>query len=364
MIRSRFLIRCLLRLCLLTSLTTAALAVGSRSLNAKVDPLFAANEVLEIRLSGPLKKISRDRKDEPELRPGELSYLADDGQEVVLAVELEPRGKSRRDREVCTFPPLWVHFDKEEVKGTLFKKQRKLKMVTYCRSSKNFQDYIVKEYLAYRILNELTDTSFRVRLLKISFDESENDKDPLVRYGFFIEHKKRLAKRIDSKVMEPTARIPSTSLVPEQTTIAELFQYLVSNTDYSFIAPPLNDDCCHNTVLFDAGDGKYLPVPYDFDRTGLVSPPNGQPDGNLGQRSFRDRVYRGFCRDEAVMAAALDKTREARASIDQLIAEQMGLSDRGKATALKFVAGYYQVIDDDKRRARGLKCRKVQRASH
>ena len=355
MIRSRF-----LTLWLLTSIATVALAAGPRPSSTRVDPLFASNEVLEIRLTGPMKKISRDRNDEPELRPGQLSYLADDGQEVTLTVEMEPRGKSRRDRAVCTFPPLWVHFDKEEVKGTLFKKQRKLKVVTYCRSPKNFQDYIVKEYLAYRVFNELTDASFRVRLLKISFDESENDKDPLVRYGFFIEHKKRLAKRLDSQVMKPAERIPGASLVPEQAAIAELFQYLVSNTDFSFIAPPLNDTCCHNAVLFDAGDGKYLPIPYDFDRTGLVSPPNGLPDAKLGQRSFRDRVYRGFCRDEAVMAAALDKTREARGSIEQLIAEETSLSDRSKDRTLKFVADYYEVIDNDKRRSRELKCRNVQ----
>ena len=59
------------------------------------------------------------------------------------------------------------------------------------------------------------------------------------------------------------------------------------------------------------------------------------------------------------MNAALERTRTARAAIEALISEQPGLSSRAKAQALKFVAGYYRIIDDDKRRARELKCRDV-----
>jgi hypothetical protein len=321
------------------------------------DPLFESNDLLEIELNGPLRALSRDREEEPELRPATLSYPDAQGNRQTLTVQLEPRGKSRRDREVCTFPPLWVHFDKEEVKDTLFRKQNKLKLVTYCRSPENFQDYVIKEYLVYRIFNELSPMSFRARLAKISYQDG--DRKPTVRHGFFIEHKKRLAKRLETEVLEPAERIPVSSLVADQATIVELFQFLVSNTDFSLIAPPEADTCCHNSVLFDGGDGTYIPVPYDFDRTGLVSPPNGLPDAHLGQRTFRDRVYRGFCGDEAVMNTALEKTRTARTAIEALISEQPGLSSRAKSQALKFVAGYYRIIDDDKRRARELKCRDV-----
>ncbi|MEJ2089977.1 MAG: hypothetical protein P8Y69_16185 [Gammaproteobacteria bacterium] len=333
--------------------TVAALA-------GEADPLFQDHTPLEVTLSGPLNALARDRDPEPERRPGTLTVLGGSDPAATFAVELEPRGKSRRDRSVCTFPPLWVQFDKEQVKGTLFKKQDKLKLVTYCRSPKSFQDFVILEYLAYRIFNELSPAaSFRVRLLNISYEGSDGRGKPLTRYGFFIEHKKRLAKRLDTKVMEPTEQIPTSTLDPEQASIAELFQFMVSNTDFSLIGPPENDVCCHNTVLFDAGNGMYLPVPYDFDRTGLVNPPNGLPAAELGQRNFRDRIYRGFCRDDAVMNAALEKTRAARGIIEALINDQPQLSDRSKKSALKFIDSYYTIIDDDKRRAREVKCRDV-----
>jgi hypothetical protein len=327
---------------------------------ADADPLFSSNEVMKITIEGPLRALSRDRAEEAELRPGTLTYSDAEGVLSSLQVELQPRGQSRRDRAVCTFPPLWVHFDKQSTQDTVFAKQNRVKMVTYCRSPKNFQDYIVKEYLVYRIFNTLSDASFRVRLLEVTFQETDSKSKPLVRYGFFIEHKKRLAKRLDLKVQEPTDPIPRDSLEPGQASIAELFQYMVSNTDFSFIAPPVNDNCCHNAVLFGEDDQEspiYVPVPYDFDRTGLVNPPNGEPAEELGQRSFRDRVYRGFCRSPEYLEGAIAKTFEAREEIEVLIRDESALSQRAKDQALKYVASYYDVLNDSRRRERDLKCR-------
>ncbi len=353
MIRPRFLMLAALALAALTAPTTAVLA-------AEDDPLFTDHTLMKIRIEGPLRALSRDRAEEGERRPGTLTYTDQDGQTVSLDVDLQPRGQSRRDRDVCTFPPLWVNFKKKAVKDTLFAGQNKVKMVTYCRSPERFQDYIVKEYLVYRIFNLLSDASFRVRLLEVSFEEADSNARPIVRYGFFIEHKKRLARRLDLQVQEPPEQIPRATLAPAQAAIAELFQFMVSNTDFSFVAPPVNDTCCHNAVLFGEDDRAppvYLPIPYDFDRTGLVNPPNGEPAVELGQRSFRQRVYRGFCRSPEYLETAIARTVDAREAIENLIRNEAALSERAKEGALKYLAGYYDVVNDPDRRARALKCR-------
>ena len=347
-------------LALATIAVAAVTFPSSVVLAAEGDPLFADNAPMKISIEAPLRALSRDKTEEGKRLPGVLSFTDVDGMPATLEIELQPRGQSRRDREVCTFPPLWLHFDKKSVKNTVFAKQNKVKMVTYCRSPKGFQDYIVKEYLVYRIFNTLSDASFRVRLLEVSFKETGSNAKPLVRYGFFIEHKKRLAKRLDLKVQEPPERISHSALEPGQAAIAELFQYMVSNTDFSFIAPPENDTCCHNAVLFgedDQSDPVYLPIPYDFDRTGLVDPPNGLPAAELGQRSFRQRVYRGFCRSPAYLQAAITRTLEAREDIERLIREEPALSRRAKEGALKYLASYYDVVNDPRRLERELQCR-------
>ncbi len=43
--------------------------------------------------------------------------------------------------------------------------------------------------------------------------------------------------------------------------------------------------------------------------------------------------------------------------MEQLIASQVDLDQRSKKQALKFIESYYAIIDNEKRRARELKCR-------
>ncbi len=195
------------------------------------DPLFATNEVLEVTLTGLFNEMSRDRNEEPEYRPGRFSYIAADGTLNEFKIKVRPRGKSRRDRSVCTFPPLQLNFKKGELTDTLFTNQNTLKLVTHCRNQERFQNYLLKEYLAYRILNELSDVSFKVRLLRINYEETAGRKKVLQRYGFLIEHKKRMATRLHVEVVEPD-RIKYSAPEPVQASIAGLFQYMVSNTNY------------------------------------------------------------------------------------------------------------------------------------
>jgi hypothetical protein len=305
--------------------------------------------------------MSRDRADNPEYRPGTLSLAGANvqagGTEEKFEIRIRPRGKSRRDRSVCKFPPLRVNFKKGQVKNTLFAGQNALKLVTHCRTRDSFQRYVLKEYLVYRIFNLLTDASFRVRLLKVTYVDSERNAKPIERYGFFIEHKNRLAIRVGTTVAEPV-RIQSSELDPVQASIGELFQYLISNTDFSFLAAPPGESCCHNAILLHAQDGKYLPVPYDFDRTGLVDPPSALPDENLGQRSVRDRLFRGFCRPEPYLSDSVAKVRSQRSAINSLVRGQTGLKSSDQDRVLKFVDGFYRTIDDKRDRERKLKCRR------
>ena len=94
------------------------------------DPLFASAETLSITLAGPIRSISRDKAEMPEYRPGTLTFI-DGGEQRVVDVGIRPRGKSRRDRTVCTFPPLRLDLPKKAVADTVFAKQDKLKLVTH-----------------------------------------------------------------------------------------------------------------------------------------------------------------------------------------------------------------------------------------
>ena len=331
------------------------------TLPASADPLFADEATLAVTLTAPFRSLARDKSEAPEERPGQLAFMVD-GAPRSVAIELRPRGKSRRDRSVCTFPPIRLDLPKKQLDGTVFAKQDKLKLVTHCQAGRRGHPYLLREYLAYRILNLLTPNSFRVRMLDITYVDSERGDRPSQQPGFLIEHKDRLAKRLQRELVE-VERVAPSQLEPAATTLGELYQFLISNTDFSFIRGPVDDDCCHNAVLFTGAAGTVLPVPYDFDASGIVDAPYAMAQTGLGQRTVRDRIFRGFCRPEPHLADAVARTQEQRAPIFELIDGMAGFDDRSRQRVRRFVEDFYAILDNPSRfeKSIGGACRPTQK---
>ena len=126
-------------------------------------PLFQNQDALRVRIEAPLRTLIRERSD-TEYLDGTFAYTDASGQEVVLDLKLRARGRYRRQRSTCDLPPIRLNFKKKQVMGTEFAGQDKLKLVTHCEENRDrYEQYVLKEYLAYRILNTLTDASFRAR---------------------------------------------------------------------------------------------------------------------------------------------------------------------------------------------------------
>ncbi|MCZ6656767.1 MAG: hypothetical protein O7C67_05675 [Gammaproteobacteria bacterium] len=328
-------------------LVSLSLWIGAVSL-CHADPLFESHVPLNIRLEAPLQSMARDRASEPQEHAGSFSYTEADGTLVRFAILVRPRGKNRRLREVCQFPPLRLNFKKGEVKGTLFKKQDKLKLVTHCASmaskSTRASDHLWLEYLAYRIYNQITDKSFRVRPLVISYLDTKSQRE-YAQPGFLIESNERLAHRLDTNVFEQNAIHPRE--LHDDSQLVELLQYLLGNTDFSLIRGPQGDRCCHNMLLM-GETPQFLPVPYDFDITGFVNRPGSVPAEGLGIRRVTQRIYRGFCREPALLEQAVARYVDERVAIVTLIEEQATLSDSSKSKARKFLDRFYDTLGNPK----------------
>ncbi len=167
--------------------TATASAVESET----VDPLFQDIETLPVTISGPLTTLVRERPKDDYL-PAVFQYTEADGTVVKFDIEIRTRGNFRH--ETCDYPPLSLNFKRTQTDGTLFDKQNKMKLVVHCDDSRRYEQIVLREYLAYRILNAVTDLSFRVRLLRVTYVNTEESKQGQVRYAFLIEHKDRLAK--------------------------------------------------------------------------------------------------------------------------------------------------------------------------
>jgi hypothetical protein len=319
-------------------------------------PLFAEDALLELNLELPLRELKKiDRGVE---RPG-VMVLADGTR---LDVEVKTRGHARL--EYCkSAPPIWVNFKKKQVAGTVFAKQKKLKLVTHCRSSKRFDDLVVSEYLNYKILNLMTETSYRARLARITYHDAQDDDTQGPHYAFFIEHKRGLEKRTDLENLT-IAKINPSQLNPQYAAPLEVFSFMIGHSDWSALQGSPDDDCCHNAHLFTppgwaGGDGQVVPVGYDFDLTGTVNPPYGDPPLEL--RSWKERLYRGWCWGGSFIEDNVELTRQLKGEIEQLVMTESHASERRRKLIWKFLEGYFKLLDNPKRKARMITnaCRKL-----
>jgi hypothetical protein len=153
-------------------------------------PLFECDAPLEFTLEVPMKTLLRRADDRPVL-DGKLHYTDQHGKQLEFDVQVTTRGHSRL--EICKFPPLSVIFEKKQVKDTVFAGQKKLKIVTQCRSGGSYLDFLRHEYGIYKAYNVVAEPSFRVRMLNITFRDSENKRDDDVQVAFFIESIKEVA---------------------------------------------------------------------------------------------------------------------------------------------------------------------------
>ncbi len=302
---------------------------------AGASPLFEGDEVIDVELTGPLSQLI-DNKDSRNEFPFTLRANG-----VSLEVKARVRGKSRL--RVCNFPPIRLNFEGAGDKPTVFAGQQKLKLVTHCGIGHAVEKNLLAEYAAYRIFSLFSDAAYRVRLLNITYVDSD-DGSSQQQYGFVIETKHRLSERLGGEILKRPG-VALSQLNDEQAALVYVFQYLIGNTDWSLVSDEEGADCCHNIELIEVGGEIYI-VPYDFDLAGLVDAPYAKADPSFRLSSVRSRLYRGYCTDSAVLASALKKIRGQEDSVYQVVYDISGLSDKQKKRAVKYLDGFFDKAEN------------------
>jgi len=330
-------------------LSLAFLGVTSDS---AAQTLFDSHDVLDIRIEAPLTTFARLRSDVDYLN-GTFSYTDETGESRSFDLKLRARGRFRRDKKTCDFPPIRLNFKTGQVEGSLFNGEDKLKLVTHCRNkrAKNEQ-YVLREYMAYRILQILTDKSFGARLVRATYVNNEKGGDTMTKYGFIIEDAHHVGERLGMKPLEVEA-LSYRQIDARQTTLVNLFQYLIGNTDYSLIRGPLNDECCHNSVPFSDGTNTY-PVPYDFDFGGLVDASYAVPNPTLKIRSVRVRLYRGRCSHGAYLDESIGQFLSKKDQIYALLDEISAFDRASRQSVTRYLNDFFEDITDPKKIDRNL----------
>ena len=310
---------------------------------AQTTPLFASDEPLRLTITGPFGTIARNAEKSVEPRDAALKLT---GTGEVYPIKLAPRGITRRKRDICPFPPLRVEFPQKPAEASLFAHQKRLKLVTHCRASEDFQQHLLLEYSAYRIFNLLTPTSFKARLLAVDYVDPDS-KRTTSRWAFFIEDVGDAAFRLGLTRANVGDRVAANQLQARQAATVALFQYMIGNLDWSMRAGPAGEGCCHNSRLLAAKRPGLIPVPYDFDYSGLVDAPySAAPDG-FKVDSVRDRSYQGYCwlNNDAIAVAA--EFRARRPAIAAMYGQIPGMTERTRRKAISYLDEFYAEIATD-----------------
>jgi len=310
-------------------------------------PLFADHVILDVTIEAPLTTLMAERPNE-EYLAARLTYIGSGDDEVALDLKVRTRGNYRRDPEHCDFAPMRLNFRKSQVRGTLFDGQDKLKLVTHCRTKSSiFPQHILREYLAYRFFAELTPISYSVRLLSITYVDTESG-DTITKPGFVIEDDEDVAKRNGLKVVD-IPRISYDQLDPRRQNLVHMFEYMIGNTEYSFVNPEPNKSCCHNAdVLSATGESPYLPLPFDFDFAGIVNAPYAQPNPRYPIDDVRQRFYKGLCENNDLLPATARRFLDEHGDMITIVDLLEPLSRRSRVSVRNYLNRFLDLISDDK----------------
>jgi hypothetical protein len=298
--------------------------------------LFDSDQVLEITLTGNLRDLLNDRAEDPQLYPMNVAYRAVDSSEVIVNAQAKTRGHFRKLKENCLYPPLSIHFVQNDLlKLSVFKDQDKIKLVMPCQGD----EYVIREWLVYKLYNLVTPKSFRARLVKINMIDSKGKKMAPPFYAVLLEEEKQMAKRNSSIAL-------TKKLQPEDTDtpsflMMSVFEYLVGNTDWSV-------QYLQNVKLI-AADSNAIPiaVPYDFDHAGIVNTPYAKPAEELLMSSVRERRYRGYCINNfSKFDSAVALYNRIKTEVYAIYTNCSLLDEKYKKATLKYLDEFYAIINN------------------
>lgn len=332
----RTVLRAALAAAALLTLATARPAV------AEPDPLFAASEPIRLTIKGPIGKLPRKGADDV-TAPGSLTVQG--AAPETLAIELSTRGITRRRADICSFPPLRVEFVEKPPATSLFKGQKRLKLVTHCQSWAGFQQYVLLEYAAYRMYNLLTPMSFGARLATIDYVDNAG-RPVTTRVGFFIEDVDDVAKRNDLERLRTNDTLTLAQLNPYDAERFAFFQYMIGNLDWAMTAGPAGEECCHNSRPIGAAGAtaNLTPTPYDFDHSGMVDAPYATPPANIKVANVRIRKFRGFCRYNEQASGVAAEFIAHKTAILSVLDQTPQLDEGRRKKAGAYLASFFNQI--------------------
>lgn len=254
-----------------------------------------------------------------------------------LEATIEVRGNFRRDARNCDFPPLRLRFEERTINGTLLEGNDNLKIVTHCKEgSKQFQQFIAREYTTYQLYNVLSPYSLKVKMVDVTYIDVNGGLEPIEDQAFLIEDIDNLARM--NWMTEFEGKVNENEIERANLLRVSVFQYMIGNSDWIIEFS--------KNLKFLKGDENMLIIPYDFDYTAMVG-----ADYTIGGRGTYlyppERIYKGPCFELNELQAEFEYLRDRRDELIEVITESPYLKSGSKSGMKNYIIEFFGIINSD-----------------
>lgn len=266
----------------------------------------------------------------------EMSVTFADGTRQAEELKVRPRGRFRN--MYGEIPPLKIKLSNSSLRRQGYISMNELKLVLPFGSGKRQTDWLYKEYLVYKLYETLSPYSFRTQLVEVILKDTGKRKRPIRLQAFLIEDKEEVANRL---ALQPCKQSHlGADLSPNHYQMVQLFQFMIGNTDW---LPTTS----HNLALFRNAAGGVIPVPYDFDFSGLVNTNYAWPNDLLPISDVKERYFMGNYPSLDELRPAIRHLQSKKNDLLQVIEEFEALRKADRQQMRQYLLSFFDLIADD-----------------
>lgn len=304
----------------------------SQSGKSIFDTLYVLEDV-RITLTYPFDSLYKTNQDEIEatITIESKSGILFENEELKLNL----RGKFRRMK--CEMPPLMLNFKKSMLRDAGLNKIDDIKLVTHCLTTPEGQTNLQKEYLCYKLYENISPYAYRTLWLTVTYIDALSIEESVTSAGFLIEPDKSMMARygvIEKKLFN----VAEDSINFESYSAMAAFNCMIGNRDWSIIMSR------NAKLFFDPVIGQYIVIPYDFDYSNVVGASYRRESRPETMVHPYDRIYQGeyfVNRSGEILTSFLRQKEKVLENIDQ----SNGLMDNATRKKIaKYCETWFQFV--------------------
>lgn len=254
-----------------------------------------------------------------------------------LPARIKTRGNMRLS--ICAYPPLKLKFDKADLARHRLSAMNEMDIVHPCHDGEPYDQYLLREYLAYKIWEILSPYHFKTRLVRLHYVDPDGTAAHDSTCAILVENGEELAHRLNAR-RNKTPVISQNAIDRLPMLRVALFQFMIGNTDWHITSR-------HNLEFLGVpGHSLLVTVPYDFDYSGLVSAPYAVPHLSLDLPSVSIRYYQGWCHEEEEVRQILQVFLANKEQILALPHTIPGFDERSVKYTSDYLLDFYDIIEN------------------